>query len=218
MRRDGLIRTAGVLWALFCVGAQALSPPAILTIEQTVINDAYPASGGSVDVTVVITESETGPLQDLAFSQQIPAMIALEGSQGGVYMLGPDRVFDKPQRVWLPVPEGVDPGQLDVRYYFRGDEGSGAWYPADKVDGWMVPETFLQVELNGTTYFGFVVRHAGIVQLGPVQKPEASSNQVAAVFSKTFCQNTSGDIALFLGVALVLGFVRARRIKPSESR
>ena len=68
-----------------------------------------------------------------------------------------------PQRVWLPV-DGVDPSHVRVYYYHATGDDRG-WYPAENVVGWLVPRSHLHLRTNDTTYIGFLVRHAGIVQL-----------------------------------------------------
>ena len=79
--------------------------------------------------------------------------------------IGPEQVYDVPQRVWLPVPDGVDPSAVRI-YYFHATGDDQGWYPAENVEGWLVPDSYLHLRTNGTTYLGFLVRHAGIVQLG----------------------------------------------------
>ena len=67
--------------------------------------------------------------------------------------------------MWLPVPDGADPSAVRVYYYHTTGDDQG-WYPAENVQGWLVPDSYLHLRTNGTTYLGFLVRHAGIVQLG----------------------------------------------------
>jgi len=81
------------------------------------------------------------------------------------FTIGPERVYDTPQRVWLPVPEDVDPDEVRLYYYHPTGDDRG-WYPAETVAGWLVPDSYLELDIDGTTYLGFLVRHAGIVQLG----------------------------------------------------
>ena len=98
--------------------------------------------------TVVVTETAQGD------------------AEGGAqpFHLGPERVFETPQRVWLPIPPGVDLGALQLYYHHSHGDATG-WYPAEEVDGWLVPDSGIYLEVGGETYYGFVVRHAGIVQL-----------------------------------------------------
>ena len=76
----------------------------------------------------------------------------------------PEEVYATPQRVWLPIPEGADPDAVRLYYYHPAGDAPG-WYPAENVQGWLVPGSELQLTLDGTTYLGFLVNHAGIVQL-----------------------------------------------------
>ncbi len=41
--------------------------------------------------------------------------------------------------------------------------------PAENVEGWLVPGSYLVTEADGTTYLGFLVRHAAILQMGILQ-------------------------------------------------
>lgn len=88
------------------------------------------------------------------------------------FTIDPQRVYDTPQRVWLPLPQGID--RADVQLYYYHPHGADAgWYPAEDVEGWLVPDSYLHLRLNSTTYLGFVVRHGAIVQLGvPVESNE----------------------------------------------
>ena len=100
-------------------------------------------------------------------SQHLVYTASVPGLDGGIDLpcaVAPSRVFDTPQRIWIGLPDGVAPGALDL-YYYHEDDGQGAWYPADRVAGWLVPGSELQLELDGRTYYGFTVRHGGILQL-----------------------------------------------------
>ncbi len=89
----------------------------------------------------------------------------LEEGLSSPFAIGPDRVYDTPRRVWLPIPLGVDPASVSLYYYHPQGPNRG-WYPAEEVAGWLVPDSELQVVIEGRTYLGFLVRHAGMVQLG----------------------------------------------------
>lgn len=80
-------------------------------------------------------------------------------------LIGPECVYAQPQRVWLPLPEGLEPAAARLYYYHPRGEDRG-WYPAENVEGWLVPDSYLKLDYRGVTYLGFLVRHAGIVQLG----------------------------------------------------
>jgi len=79
--------------------------------------------------------------------------------------LAPESVYDPARRVWIPVPPGVNPAEVRLYYYHPNGNDAG-WYPAENVQGWLVPDSYLHLRLNATNYLGFLVKHAGIVQLG----------------------------------------------------
>lgn len=82
-----------------------------------------------------------------------------------IYTIRPEAVYDQPQRVWLPLPDDADPFAIDIYYYHPNGEHRG-WYPAEHVLGWLVADSYEILEESGTTYLGFLIRHAAIVQLG----------------------------------------------------
>ena len=84
---------------------------------------------------------------------------------GTPFTIGPECVYTQPQRVWLPVPKGVDPNAVRI-YYHHGAGANPGWYPAEAVEDWLVPENQLFLDVEDTTYIGFLIRHAGIAQLG----------------------------------------------------
>ena len=111
---------------------------------------------------------------DLTAESNDTAVVAPAGDEAGEalaeaiqepFKIGPERVYDVPQRVWLPVPPGVDAGAVGIYYYHATGPDRG-WYPAQDVEGWLVADSRLTLDIDGTAYLGFLVRHAGIVQLG----------------------------------------------------
>jgi len=82
------------------------------------------------------------------------------------FKIGPEKVYDKAQRVWLAVPRSIDPTKVWLYYYTHGADFG--WYPAEAVEGWLVPDSYLELQTDGPTYLGFLVRHAGIAQLAAV--------------------------------------------------
>ena len=80
------------------------------------------------------------------------------------FHVGPEQVFAPPQRIWLPLPPGVAPGEATIYYYHPGGEASG-WYPAEDVAGWLVSDSALYLDIEDIAYIGFLVRHAAIVQV-----------------------------------------------------
>lgn len=119
-----------------------------------------PEAGVDYEVTDDSTASGTATLTPVG-----EAAPSVAGGLESPLAVGPERVYETPQRVWLPVPAGVDAASVRLYYYHPNGDDRG-WYPAENVEGWLVPESYLTVEVNGTTYLGFLVRHAGIVQLG----------------------------------------------------
>lgn len=77
----------------------------------------------------------------------------------------PETVYEEPQRIWLPIPDGTMANQVQL-YYFHADGEERGWYPAENVEGWLVPDSYSVIRQGDTNYLGFLVRHAGIVQLG----------------------------------------------------
>jgi CSLREA domain-containing protein len=128
------------------------------------------------------------------------------GGAGNACVIGPDCLFDAPQWVWLPVPDGMSAGELGV-FYFKGRGEDAGWYPADNVEGWLVPESDLVSEFGGVECLGFQVRHGGIVQLAP-RSPTAA--HTAAVFHGDTVMLALGLAALFLA--------RRRAVLTSEPR
>lgn len=125
---------------------------------------------------------------------------------GEPYAIGPEEAYAKPQRVWLPAPAGIDPSQLHVYYYHANGDRIG-WYPAENVDGFLVPDSLVQVDANGAAYVGFLIRHAGIVQLGrPVAAASASAASAAASVAPAVStlRGAAGDVLLIMLSAAVL--------------
>ncbi len=128
------------------------------TIWQPEYNEDFDATGldleaESNDTAVLAPANGTTDSEPLAEGIEAPLSI------------GPERVYTVPQRIWLPVPEGIDPNTVQLYYYHPNGDDQG-WYPAQNVQGWLVPDSYLHLRTNGTTYLGFLVRHAAIVQLG----------------------------------------------------
>jgi len=51
-----------------------------------------------------------------------------DGGVGASYRIQPNQVFDAPQRIWLPIPDGVDAAALTLMYC-KGNERTrvGIW-------------------------------------------------------------------------------------------
>ena len=138
----------------------------------------------------------------------------LPGGMGRAYGVGPETAFDVPQRVWLPVPAGTAVEGLGLYYCHRSGE-RGAWFAAADVDGWVVPDSYLELELNGTTWLGFVVTHGGVVRLAYPGQGELTSLAAAeAQHSGTFGGRQTSDLLLVASVALLLSVVGRRPDSP----
>ncbi|MCH7909427.1 MAG: hypothetical protein IIB38_07405 [Candidatus Hydrogenedentes bacterium] len=108
---------------------------------------------GESNNTVVVTPLETGVASPSTGDWAPPVVI------------GPERVYDAPQRVWLPLPDGADRDEVRL-YYYHATGSDRGWYPAEKVEGWLVLDSYLYLDVDGISYLGFLVRHAAVVQLG----------------------------------------------------
>ena len=140
------------------------------------------------------------------------AVLPLEYGVGAAYVLGPDQVFMQPQRVWLPLPEGVLPSEVALYYYYQGEDGEAGWYSADHVEGWVVPDSYLALNVDGVAYLGFVVRHAGTAQLGYPTEGKSTSASILPGVSRP-----SGD-ALLLALAAGTLLVYSLRKKYAAQR
>ena len=89
---------------------------------------------------------------------------ALANAVGTPVNLAGESVYNKPLRIWLPLPPGL-PSNLVNLYYYQPYGPEKGWYPAEDIEGWLVAGSDLRMTVKGTTYLGFLVRHAAIVQL-----------------------------------------------------
>jgi hypothetical protein len=95
--------------------------------------------------------------------EPLPEILA--ASVSPVYRLGPPGVFMEAVVVQIPVPAGMDPAELGVWYFSESARHCG-WYPGDRVQGWIAPESLGVVEEDGELYVQFEVNHSGVMQLG----------------------------------------------------
>jgi hypothetical protein len=63
------------------------------------------------------------------------------------------------------MPDGIHPNDVTV-YYYHAEGEDASWYPAENVEGWLVADSYEVITQNSTTYLGFLVQHAALVQLG----------------------------------------------------
>ena len=88
----------------------------------------------------------------------------LPNAIGAALNSGSEQAYDKPLRVWLPLPADM-PSNLVKLYYYEPEGPDQGWRPAEEVEGWLVEDSEARMTVKGTTYLGFLVRHAAIVQL-----------------------------------------------------
>ncbi len=124
------------------------------------------------------------------------------------FRIGPDAVFEAPVTVWLPLPDGVGADSVGLEYYVEDESGS-AWYPADRIAGWLVPGSIETLTRGGVVYIGISVRHAGTARVLPTSAPVSS----AAILPLS-ASSALGDVAAF-AVALSL-FVAVGRSGSSR--
>lgn len=129
----------------------------------------------------------------------------LEGGVGIATALGPQQVYDVPQRVWLPLPAGTASEDVSLAYHVSGSGQSG-WHPAESVDGWLVPQSYLEIDLGGVTYLGFLVRHAGIVQLQipAAVSPSVDASQASILPVPSTFHGALGDVFVMISALVML--------------
>lgn len=182
-------------------------PAATVGIPQPAYADSAALDDGETERTENIRVFE-------AMSDVIPPV---NEARSAMYEIGPDQLFAKPQRVWIPLlPETrIETSQL---YYFHGGESDGQWYAAERVEGWFEPDSYLEIEVDGIRYLGFVVRHGGIVQIG--REAETTGQQVTSQASviafSSDLRARAGDVAI-LAIALI-GLAIRRRTHPHEPK
>jgi internalin A len=137
--------------------------------DEAYFEEVLAVTAGATDVDGAAVEAEP-------FAFNTDPDVAVEGlptlPEGGVEVpqaIEPEQVYPVPQRIWLPVPSGQDPSSLQL-YYFHAEGEDRGWYPAENVEGWLVPDSEQIITEDGDTYIGYLVRHAGIVQLGQRQQ------------------------------------------------
>lgn len=176
------------------------------TNGDTVGPVTYTFSVGPVAEAASTSEQTAGMLMEPALDTSGPPAFA--EAVGLPYKVKPEQALTRPQTIMLPVPEGMSAKELRVYYYLANGEDAG-WYPADVVDGWMVPGSRQTVDENGATLIGIDVRHTGIVQLGKVSQ----TSEAAAGFDNRFV-----DGLIILAVAMSLALASRRRSRTIQTR
>ncbi len=154
-------------WIEALSGAVTLSgDPVVSDYARFKIENETDASNRNADSGEIVWQPDTGDdTGHVTLIAGAPGHPELDSAPGPIYTLRPESVYDEPQRVWLPLPEGADPNTIGIYYYHPNSPDRG-WYPAENVLGWLVPDSAFTLETGGTSYLGFLVRHAAIVHVG----------------------------------------------------
>ncbi len=140
----------------------------------------------------------------------------LPGAVSHSYRITPDGPYAAPQRVWLPVPDGVSPDALSI-YYYQGGALTGTWFPAQNVDGWAVDDGTLVLELESKAYLGVLVRHGGVVALGPSDSSEIVANASLAPSQDLFT-GFPENVLLLGAVIAILGVSHYRNSRRRQAK
>jgi uncharacterized repeat protein (TIGR02543 family) len=114
----------------------------------------------------VCTCPETAPEPPFIAETEVdsPLNTSLGTAVTASYRIGPSGVFDEPVTVQIPVPEGMDPGELVLFYFSESDRHRG-WFPAERVTGFLVPDSRRAVAIGGIDYVEVQVQHSGVLVL-----------------------------------------------------
>jgi hypothetical protein len=151
---------------------------------------------------------------DAVFSQEAESVPTLPGGLGQVFLIEPDAVFAEPKRVWLPLPANVQSEDVSVHYLLESS-GKRAWYPWDAVEGWVQTGSFVETEVDGIRYLGFIVNHGATVQLAlPGQSgPSGSAGNAASVLGNS----DKGSILLISAVAVLLAIAKRAGLRRRKA-
>lgn len=141
--------------------------------------------------------------------EELPSGLVPELAEGvgPLFRVGPDSLFETPQRFWLPVPEGIRPDDLTL-YYFSSDAGDFRWFPGDRVEGWLAPGVE-RIRRGNVAYLGFYVHHGGVVQLGYAPGKGAVAIAPAMIVPGWFMKGHSElllMIGMLAGLCILLSF------------
>jgi hypothetical protein len=144
-------------------------------------------------------------LSDVVDDEPLPNAI------GPIYAFATDQVFSEAQRVWVPVPAEFGAVNVAVHYRYAGGLTT-AWFDGAAVNGWLVPESHLEVEVDveGVRYVGVLMRHTGTIQLGAIEMKSAAAT-VGALPMWPLDGRSLGDLlVLFCLVTITVGLSRNR--------
>jgi hypothetical protein len=133
-----------------------------------------------------------------------------QDAQADTYRIGPRAAFASPQRVWLPLPDGLPAAQAQI--YFLFDDGdTPTWLPGDQITGWLASAETLTVNLESGPYLGFLVTHGGTVRLGRNAPAPQVSRQGSLAYPPY------GDLLLLALTVGMMGIAARRRQRANTS-
>jgi len=143
----------------------------------------------------------------LVMADGLPLLPAILGrAVSPAYRIEPEGVFLEPVPLQIPVPQGVDPGGVDL-YYFSESLHHHGWHAAGNVTGWLVPGSRRTVTVNAQTFIEVEVNHSGIVQLGQGPQVQLGGVGWTATGSPWRWLGLAGTAVM---LALLLGDLRRR--------
>jgi len=102
----------------------------------------------------------------VVLEEAVPPLPAILGQAASpAYRVAPEGVFLESVALQIPVPQGVDPGAVQL-YYFSESLRHRGWHAAENVKGWLVANSRRSVNVDGRTFLEVEVNHSGVVQLG----------------------------------------------------
>ncbi|NUM56946.1 MAG: hypothetical protein HUU46_25230 [Candidatus Hydrogenedentes bacterium] len=188
-----------------------LSSPLAADVSITIRVSARNSNGETVDATHtfacdgpldVAPESTNAKSADeivvvQAVAPGVPDFVA---SMGPRYAVSPALPFASPQRVAIPVPDGVEPGEMAPHLYVAG----AGWCPAPFVDGWVVPGSLSVADVDGVSCVTFDANYGGLVQLGYLAPPAVPAPS-----------NWAGGLPMAIAVLAILAASALRRSHPT---
>jgi hypothetical protein len=178
------------------------------TIIATV--GATTETGRSIEAECTFVVERDASAEPLADWSEVPdgELPGFDGGVGSVYRVGPEAVFDEPTTIWLPVPADADPAALTL-FCYHDEAGERGWYPAENVEGFLVPDSRSVNETGGVVYLGFSACHAAEVRLGLREANPAAAR--ASMVPLGTLRSSLGDVTMLILAAGVLMFAGARR-------
>jgi len=147
--------------------ADASSPWSRAVLRPTVVSasEALGLSEPTQDIWVMFQPDEHAFLDEvIAVTGALDDADALIDGVGSSLSTGSTREYSPAVRIWLPLPKD-QPSNVVGLYYYETKETESRWIPAEEVPGWLVPDSEVRITVDGTTYLGYLIRHAAVVQL-----------------------------------------------------